>query len=108
MKKEYFDEFCEKYEAEIAIAEREYRDTEGDLTRAVIAALCHKDADSIDHLPSIDQSEIMAWELYTLHHRLKGEWQSDYAPPKNWEGVHKQRWIKMANHAMMLMNFARG
>ncbi len=94
----------EKYALAISVAEKEYNDTEGDLTRAVIAAL---ESDRIDDLPTVDQIEILAWNLYL-------EWcvgeeitRPNGLLPCNWEHVQKSTWVNIARRAIHMMEFAR-
>lgn len=99
-----FDDQQYKYAIPIAVAEREYNDTEGDLTRAVIAAL---DSDRINDLPSIDQIDILAWNLYQQYCVDEDIQNPNYGRPVNWEHVNKTTWRNIARRAIHMMEFAK-
>lgn len=93
-----------KYAVAIDAAEREYSDTEGDLTRTIIAAL---DSDRVNDLPSVDQIEILAWNLYQQYCIDEDIQHPHYGRPVNWEHVSKTTWKNIALRAIQMMEFAR-
>lgn len=94
-----------KYAIALNAANREYIDTEGNLDRAVIAAL---ESDRIDDLPMIEQVEVLAWSLYT-EYCINEDIQNPHynSRPCNWEGVQKNTWMNIARRAILMMQFAR-
>lgn len=93
-----------KYATPLQQAEKAYRDTEGDLDSAVIAAL---ECDRVSDLPSVDQVEILAWNLYMQYCVDEDIQRVPFGRPVNWEHVRKSTWINIAQRAIQMMEFAR-
>ncbi len=101
------DALKSKYEFAIEAGEKAYTDTEGNLERAIVAALEDWEGDKINDLPTVDQIEILAQNLYL-------EWcvgeeitQPNGLLPCNWEHVKKSMWVNIARRAIHMMEFAR-
>ncbi len=93
----------QKYATAVEVAEKEYRNTEGDLTRAIISAM---ESDRVDDLPTIDQVEILAWNLYLEWCVGEGITRPNGLLPCNWEHIHKSTWVNIARRAIHMMDFA--
>ena len=93
-----------KYATPLREAEKAYCDTEGDLDSAVLAAL---ECDRVNDLPSVDQIEILAWNLYMEYCIGEDIQRVPYGRPVNWEHVKKSTWTNIARRAIQMMEFAR-
>lgn len=98
-----FETLEQKYAVAIEVAEKEYRDTEGDLTRATIAAM---ESDRVDDLPTVDQLEILAWNLYLEWCVGEERTRPNGLLPCNWEHIQKSTWVNIARRAIHMMDFA--
>lgn len=93
-----------KYATPIAVGEHEYNNTEGNLDAAIVAAL---ECDRVNDLPTIDQVDILAWNLYQQYCIDEDIQNTTYGRPINWEHVNKTTWRNIARRAIHMMEFAR-